>query len=136
MGRVAVMELLATYPALNDRGIDASRIWPNFAMDAEPRTDGIWLILRWGPAPARWSGPGGKRSLNVWAYQAKQRGTDYTEIDLTLGDVISALITAVHYEGTDGSVLSCADFNGLSQDLVDEGYDAIARNAEFTVLCR
>lgn len=136
MGRVALMERLLTYPAIQEAGITMDHIWPNFALDISPRTDGLFMVLRWGANLAAFGNRSGKRSLTVWVYQPRQMGTDYTAIDLMIGHVIECLIDTVHFEGSDGSVLSCADFNGLSADLVDEGYDTIARNADFSVLCR
>lgn len=135
MGRVAVKERLSTYPALVGLGIDGDKIWPNFALDISPRTEGVWLVLRWGINPDRFGQPGGRRTLNVWVYQARQVGTDYAAVDAVMRAVVEAMLESVHFTGSDGSVLRCADFNGFSADLVDEGYDAIARSAEFTVLC-
>lgn len=136
MGRVALMELLSTDATINALGINASHIWPNFALDISPRQDGIFLILRWGGVNSRFGDPGGARSVKVWAYQAIQLGTDYGDIDKVLAAVTDVMIGTIHYEGTDGSSITTADFRGLSEDLRDQGYDAIARNAEFTVLCR
>lgn len=136
MGRVAMMELLSTDATLNALGINANHIWPNFALDISPRQDGIFLILRWGGVSSRFGDPGGTRSVRVWAYQAIQLGTDYANIDKVLGAVTDLLTGTIHYTGTDGSAITAADFRGYSEDLKDQGYDAIARNAEFTVLCR
>jgi hypothetical protein len=131
MGRVALRELLGGVG-----GVDIEHIWPGFSLDVSPRKDGIWLVMRWGPVQARSRASAGSRSVTVWAYQSKQVGNDYAALDAVLRAVKDAIVGAVHYVGTDGSVVSCGDFRGYSGDLEDQGYDAIARNAEFTILCR
>lgn len=135
MGRVAVMELLVGDSGLQGMGIDEDKIWPNFALDAAPPV-GVFLVLRWGAEQARFGEPGGKRDLNVWAYRKRTLGTDYLPLDEALRRVTFLFTSTVQFEGSDGSVLVTADYQGMSEDLIDNGYDAIAKNARFVVLCR
>lgn len=135
MGRVAVMELLKNDSQLQGFGLNADRIWPNFALDGAPRT-GPFIVLRWGAMQSRFGTEGGRQDLNIWAYQPRQEGTDYALLDQILRRVTALMTATIHYVGTDGSSLVTADFEGFSEDLVDNGYDAITRNARFTVLCR
>jgi hypothetical protein len=136
MGRAAVFELLSTYPDLVDEGISADTVWPIFSLDVSPRTEENWLILRWGSETTRFGRPGGKRNLDVWAYQPRQLGVDYAQIDKLLGIIIRVMTETVHYTGTDGSVFVTADFTGMTADVDDPGWDAIARGAQFSVLTR
>lgn len=131
--RVAVMELLASDPEMNAMGINADRIWPNFAFDRQPqRDDQPWLILRWGATSVAFGGPS-SRVLNIWAYKARQISTDHRDLDAPLARALTLLCDAVHYVGSDGGVIHQARFAGFSEDLVDEGYDAIARSLQMQV---
>lgn len=136
MGRVAIFELLTQYQDLVDEGINEDLVWPMFSLDVSPRSEEIWLILRWGAEASRFGSPGGKRNLDVWAYQPRQIGVDYGQIDKILAIVTRALTETVHFEGTDGSMFVTADFLGYSPDSQDPGWDAIARSAQFAVLLR
>jgi len=136
MGRVAIFEMLLGDADLADAGINADLIWPMFSLDVSPRDQEIWLILRWGAETARFGSPGGKRNLDVWAYQPRQLGVDYLEIDKILGLVVKCLTQNIHFAGSDGSVFVTADFLGYGPDSQDPGWDAIARSAQFSVLLR
>lgn len=130
MGRVAVMEML-----VSGLPMPADRVWPNFALDGPPSGPGAWLVLRWGAEQTRFGARGGKRDLNVWAYSRRAEGTDYEILDQVLLKVEYLLTSTVHHLGSDGSKFIMADFQGFSEDLIDNGYDAIAKNARFVVLC-
>jgi hypothetical protein len=136
MGRAAIFEMLTTNQDLIDEGISEDLVWPMFSLDASPRSEGNWLILRWGAENSRFGKPGGKRNLDVWAYQPRQLGVDYAQIDRLLGIVTGIMTSTVHFEATDGSVFVTADFLGYSPDSEDPGWDAIARSAQFAVLLR
>lgn len=129
--------LLGADTDLNILGITSDRIWPNFSLDGAPR-DGIpWLILRWGLRTPRFGSVGGpgKQKLTVWAYRIRQASTDFTVLDDVLSRVVEIMATTEQFE-SDDSVISTVDFNGYSEDINDNGYDAIAKNADFTVVCR
>lgn len=131
--RTAVMELLSTDPVLNDLGIDADHVWSNFALDRQiPRDATPWLVLRWGASTVRFGGPG-NRSLNVWAYIARQYTTDHTDLDDILLRVFEVLCGTTQYVAADGGRIAQVTFRGFSEDLADEGYDAIARSVQFQV---
>jgi hypothetical protein len=130
MGRAAVMELL-----VSGLPMDADRVWPNFALDGPPSGPGVWVVLRWGAEQVRFGARGGKRDLNIWAYSRRADSTDYEVLDQVLFKVEYLLTHTVHYTGNDGSKFITADFQGFSEDLLDNGYDAIAKNARFVVLC-
>lgn len=136
MSRVGVLELLAADATLNSMGINGDRIWPNFALDGAPRDGGLWLVLRWGSRPGRWGGVGGKQSLTVWAYQGRQVSNDFTAILAVLDRVTGVLAGVSNHVASDGSVVTTVDYGGESEDLVDEGYDAIAKSVQFTVVTR
>jgi len=137
MCRVAMYELLKNDSELQAFGIDQNHLWPNFALDGAPR-DGIpWIVMRWGSRPSRFGRqPGGPLALTIWAYQIRQKGSDFTVLDALLTRCTELLGGVEHYEGTDGSVITSVDFRGYSEDLTDDGYDAIAKNAAYTVVCR
>lgn len=131
--RTAVMELLTTDSELNGLGIDLDHVWPNFALDRQiPRDATPWLVLRWGAASVRFGGPG-NRSLNVWAYIGRQYTTDHSELDRILNRVLNLLCGTTNYTAADGGKIAQVTFRGFSEDLADEGYDAIARSAQFQV---
>lgn len=111
------------------------RIWPNFALDGAPRT-GKWLVLRFGQAPGRWGHPGGATSLTVWAYASRMETKDHAELQEILDRVDKILLGMEHYDGGDGYIVTAVRYEGRSEDLSDEGYDAIAMNSAFSVVFR
>ena len=131
--RTAAFEILSTDPELNAMGIDADRVWPNFSFDRPiPRDDKPWIILRWGPTGVRFGGPG-TRILNVWAYKARQASTDHADLDAPLARCLTLLCGATHYAASDGGRIAQVTFRGFSEDLADDGYDAIARSMQLVV---
>lgn len=134
--RSLVRNALGSDATLNSLGISTDHIWPNFALDASPRADGPWLVLRWGSSPARFGRqPGGATALTVWAYVARQRSTDHSDLVAILERTSGILLSMEHAAG-DGWIVSTVDFRGYSEDLQDAGYDAIAKNAAYTVIAR
>ncbi len=136
MGRAAVYDLLRTSEDLIEEGISDQTLWPMFSLDISPRTQNLFVVLRWGAEQSRFGTAGGKRNLDVWAYQPRQFGVDYAKIDRVLSIVVRVMTDTVHYEGSDGSLLVTSDFLGFSPDAVDPGWDAVGRSAQFSVLCR
>lgn len=133
--RAAVFSLLSGDAELTAMGFGPDRIWPAFALDTSPRT-GKWLVLRWGSSPGRFGAVGGATALVVWAYQAQAESREYGPLTAALVRVCDVLTIQQHVVGDDGWVLTQADFRGFSDDLFDAGYDAIAKNAAFTAVCR
>lgn len=132
--REAIRNALLEDSELQSLGFDEDRIWPNFALDGSPRT-GKWLVLRFGQAPGRWGKPGGAAALSVWAYASRMETTDHNDLSVVLDSVERVLMGMEHYQG--GShIITTVRFSGRSEDLNDEGYDAIAMNSAFSVVFR
>lgn len=131
--RAAVFDLLTTDTGLQDLGIDENSVWPAQTMDTAPR-DRLFLILRWEENAVSF-GSIGIDHLTVWAHCPREMSTDYAPLDAILKRCTEILTSATHVTGADGT-LTCADSNGMSPDLNDEGYKTITRNAAYTVVSR
>lgn len=133
--RAAIRNTLLADAELTGMGLDEDRIWPNFALDGSPRT-GKWLVMRYGQSPGRWGQPGGSTALTVWAYASRMETTDHAELQLILDRVDELILGMVHVDGGDGYTVTATRYGGRSEDLSDEGYDAIAMNSAFSVVFR
>jgi hypothetical protein len=91
-----------------------------------------FVVLHWGETTQAigWHGPS---SLTVWAHS---RDRDYGPLDVTLLAIGSALLSSQHVPGDDGVTLTQVDWQGLSDDLLDDGYGTATKNAGFAVVGR
>lgn len=133
--RAAVFGLLAYDSILQSvYGINLNKVFPAQAVDTVPRK-GPFLILRWEERTVERGRFGARDVLTVWAHIARERSTDFGQINGILERVEEIMLSAIHVSGTDGTLVT-VDFNGRSPDLNDEGYKTITRNSQFTVLSR
>lgn len=92
-----------------------------------------FIVLHWETTTAAF-GSRGTTTLYVWVHD---RERDYTRrIDPALTWVRETLTESFHVLGADGVTLTCATWNGESDDLFDDGYGTIARYAQFTIVAR
>lgn len=130
------MSRAAIYTALKaDAEIDYAApgygCYQNNSVDTPPEAQ--FLILRWldtTPGPTKSRGP---VTLQVWAHD---HSGSYAVIDKMLARVRDILTAMTHVDGADGKTVTCVDWTGESQDLYDDGFRTITRNAAFTVVSR
>lgn len=126
--RASVVSLLEGDPVL--AGLGFSTVYGSNAVDT-PEED-KFIILRWEEEDQQIQNHGPQR-LSVWLHDRDQ---DYAAIDKGLRRIRHLLDGAVHVEGADGWILTCSDWRGDSQDLVDDGFGTQTRNAAFDVVSR
>lgn len=130
------MSRAAIYNALKEDAVISSAApgygcYPNNAADTPEEQQ--FLILRWldtTPGPVKGRGP---QALQVWAHD---HSGSYEIIDKMLKRVTEVLLSLTHVQGGDGKTVTCVDWTGESQDLYDDGFRTITRNAAFTVVSR
>jgi hypothetical protein len=133
----AVFRLLSTDLRLtSDWSIDASRVWPSYAIDTAMRT-GYFLVLKWeevGREPG-FDNEHGAEVLTVFCHRTKSEVADFGNHRIILNRVITVLKNAIQVPGDDG-VLNQAFPQGMSGDITDEIYGTLTKSAEFSVLSR
>jgi hypothetical protein len=130
VSRAAIYTALKSDPTLESLA-PGYGCYPNNSVDTPPEDQ--FLILRWldkTPGPVKGRGP---VSLQVWAHD---HSGSYTVIDQMLKRVSDILLAMVQVDGGDGHTVTCVDWTGESQDLYDDGFRTITRNAAFTVVSR
>lgn len=134
MSRAAVYSLLVGDTTLSALGITAATIFTSNSIDDAPETS-PFVIIRWEETQTRWglAGSPGPTSMTLWAHD---HGGSYARINAILQRCKEILDAAVHVAGSDGYVLTLADWRGTSPDLVDDGFKTITRNHAWVVLSR
>lgn len=95
-------------------------------------TDDKFIIVRWGEHTQAFAQRGPRR-VNIWFHDRDQ---DYMKIDDAVKVVKGLLDGAVHVVGTDGWVITQADWRGDSQDLIDDGFKTQTRYSGYDVVSR
>lgn len=133
MSRAAVYALLVGDTELSALGIDAGVVYSHHGTDDPPRKP--FVILRWEETLPKWGlrNTPGKQVLTVWAHD--QSGS-YARINLILRRVREILSGSFHITGSDGWVLTQADWRGDSADLWDDGFRTITRNSAYDIVSR
>jgi hypothetical protein len=126
--RAALYTLLDTDAELETLGVQA--VYPTNAVDT-PAED-CFLVVRWDPTTAAFGTVGADR-VQIWAHD---KDRDYGRIDSILRRLRQLLTAQVHLSGADGQTLVTAEWRGESQDLFDDGYQTVARYADFTAVSR
>lgn len=130
MSRAAMYHLLSTDGVLNALGIQPATVYQTNTVD-NPEVK-PFIVVRWETKTVSFE-KHGPQNVAVWAHD--DRG-DYSRIDNILERVQDILIGAEHILGTDGRILTCARYNGTSDDLWDDGYQTITRYCTFSVISR
>lgn len=124
--RVAVQQLVETDSELASIGVQA--VYGSNSVDSAP--EDCFIVLHWETTTKAF-GLVGSPQLTVWVYD-KER--DYSlRIDPAIDRVKTIFTEAVHVPGSDGITLTAATWNGDSDDLFDDGYNAITRTASFSL---
>lgn len=137
MSRAAVLdalradtELMSLVPTGNIIADPQGEGRPN---DVSPNN---FIVLRWEES-VDWNAAvqRGPRLLTVWSHHPREISTDYNDVDkilLRVGIIITSLEDVVGAD--DWRVTMIYPAGGWSGDLVDTGYNTVARNAGFKVL--
>lgn len=131
MLRTFVFDLLVADPELN--ALDYNRDTTYGAiMGADSPQERRFMVLRWGTESPRSPGRDSRivrTGLTVWVYN---RESDYGPIHRALLRIRDILVPIAGVDHGDGWIIDVED-NGTSEDLWDDGYSAITRNAVFTI---
>lgn len=133
MSRVAVHELLVNDVVLSAPPFSiGDKVFPSYTMrgSRQPPPDGFFLIERWEETLDT---IGRIEVLTLWAHRSRSAGVDFSLQKQILERCRNLLESAVHLEGSDGSVMSQAKFKGMGPDVMDEGYDTTTKYAVFEV---
>lgn len=144
MSRAAVFKALRESTALQNLGIDATRIFVNFQGDTRPKDKGPFIVIRWEESTLfnqTYTGMSNglsraPRTVTFWAHFPEETSTDFTDIDAILNAVDEAIAPLEHYPGDDGVTITCTRRSGRSSDMRDPSYKTICRNATYVILSR
>ena len=126
--RAALHSLIATDPVLLTIGLE--KVYATNSVDTPPEQ--FFIVVRWDNVTRAFKTKGSQR-VSVWVHD-KQR--DYGRINKALKRLKELLPGTVHREGSDGWILTLAEWEGEGPDLVDGGFHTITRYADFTVVSR
>ena len=133
MSRAAFIEALYSDSDLNDVGLDEDTIFHNFSSEERPSDTGPFAILRWGiRPPPRFGGTvKSPETVRIWIHWPIQVTNDYQKI-VSIFDHIDDLTKELNdVPGSDGYTLSFVTIGGRSEDLIDDGFGTITKNAEY-----
>lgn len=114
----------------NDTELALEAVFPTNSVDTP--TEKWFAVIAWGVTTPAYGTTGSDRVF-IWFHD---RNRDYGRINAALLRVKQLLEATLALQGTDGVVLSVAEWNGESQDLRDDGYGTLTRYAEFTTVSR
>lgn len=135
--RAVVRSALIADATLNGLGVAADGT-NTFSGDIDSVVVRPFLQMRWGDGEPGVGIPGNshdKRYLTVWVHdKAVEHMGDYSRIDAIAARMKVVLYNILGAHDTvSGGYVSVIEWQGDSDDLVDDGHDTICRNVTFAV---
>jgi hypothetical protein len=137
MSRAAVLDALRASDALAEKVAVPANVIADPLGEGRPvvLSPGNFVVLRWGEQDWDSRVKRGPVNLTVWAHSPKEKTDSFNDINFILYTITDVLLGLEQIVGADGWRLTCIDAaGGWSEDIVDDGYNTIAKNAPFRVL--
>lgn len=130
--RTLVYDTLKVDAQLIALGIDEDSLYPNFSADSPAADQQRWVVLRWGVVepPFAPQVPVRPQTLTLWAYD---RERDFAAIAAILRRCRTLLTDLSAVWTGDGHLLEIQQ-TGSSEDLWDDGYQAVTRNEAYRMV--
>jgi len=125
-------DLLKSDPALNSIGYTEEGLFAAESPDSPRANLSKWIVIRWGvvaPAIARDVRSRG-RDVTIWAYN---REPDFGPINNALNRINDLLLSLGTVDTGSGWITEAVD-TGSSEDLYDDGYQAVTRNWSYRII--
>lgn len=142
MSRSAFYEALVVDPVLNGMGINDDTVFHNWSNEERPTDATPFVILRWGiqAEPVfRDDDAGDVRApelVTVWVHWPREVTNDYEKLVKALDAVDDCVKGMRDLPGNDGYTLSFVRVGGRSEDILDEGFNTIAKTSTYNVYSR
>lgn len=132
--REIVYQALINDVALNERGLDESTIFPNYALEnTGPRTS-MFLIIRFLEqrikSPAAQRGP---KIVEIWVHRPEELGADLGLVEDLAVEVRDCILPLENESGW-GHQITNVKFNGFGGDFKDVGYNTYTKRIGFEIL--
>ena len=111
--------------------VQADRIFPSGDVDT-PKGDKPFAVVKWEESTAVF-GLTGPTNVDIWFYDCQRTYSRLSPLIQRCKDVITV---AEHVVGTDGFVLTQADWVSDSVDLYDDMHKAVLRKSTYRVAAR
>lgn len=133
MSRRAFIEALWDDAELNSIGLTRDTIFHNWSSEERPTDQGPFIILRWGVTPPGFFNGEVKapESLRVWVHWPIQVTNDFSKIIGVLDRVDDVVRELRDVNGNDGYTLSFVEIGGRSEDITDDAFGTITKNADY-----
>jgi hypothetical protein len=132
--RAAFAQIVYQDPAMQGLGFIEGRVWASNALDTPSPNTPFIIISSEGKEKA--FGVVGVDLVTYWVHLPRNVVRDYGIIDLALDRIEELLLSAVHFVGEDGYVLSGASWVDRSRDLIDESFNTITKYSTFRAATR
>jgi hypothetical protein len=115
-------------------GFIQDRVWASNALDTPPR-DNPFIVIN-VDLTEKVFGVTGVETVSYWVHIPKERGRDYSLIDLAIEQIKALMENVVHLAGSDGWSLTSGTWVDTSRDLVDDGFSTIVKYVTFRTATR
>ena len=136
MSRAAFLEALIADPVLSGYGLTGNTVFQNYSSEERPSNSTPFVILRWGEERGPLWGSEkerGPRQLTLWVHFPIELSNDYNKVTAVLDQIDTVVRDLRDVPGTDGYTLSFVEIGSRSPDIVDDGFETIARNGNYQV---
>lgn len=115
-------------------GFTEARVWASNALDT-PDREGPFIVIN-VDLTEKVFGTTGVETMSYWVHIPKEKGRDYSLIDLAIEQIKALMAEVVHLAGADGWSLTSGTWVDTSRDLVDDGYNTIVKYVTFRTATR
>jgi hypothetical protein len=139
MARAAVLELLRGDSRLAELGGEGFVVVAQFSYDQLPNDKGAFIVIVWRHTDFDDDiQENAEHHFDVYFHIPRKVSTDFVRID-DMNDRVDELFKAVEdapapIVGADGRQLHYVGFEGRGQDMTDDGYQTICRQASYMAL--
>ena len=145
MSRAVFLDALASDDYLNSLGLQDDSEHPtiihNYSLEERPSHTTPFIILRWGSTPPPYTQDPdvvvkSPEQVTVWVHWPKELSNDYNDL-IKILDQIDAIVRGLRdVPGSDGYTLSFVQIGDRSDDLMDDGFQTIAKTAVYQIHSR
>lgn len=115
-------------------GFVQERVWASNALDTPPREHPFIVINV--DLTEKVFGTTGVETVSYWVHLPKDKGRDYSVIDLAIEQIKMLMSEVMHLAGADGWSLTAGTWVDTSRDLTDDGFNTIVKYVTFRTATR
>lgn len=132
--REAYARLVYDNAEMQALGFVQDRVWASNALDT-PDREGPFIVIN-VDLTEKVFGTTGVETVSYWVHIPKEKGRDYSLIDLAIEQIKALMVEVVHLAGSDGWSLTAGTWVDTSRDLIDDGFNTIVKYVTFRTATR